>query len=79
MLSLTLSNGEILFQRRLTYINSRFYVFVIVSGFGKSSAGDLAMTEHTQERHHKLGPVVLGIFGCYVAIMLVGYFVGGLF
>ena len=37
------------------------------------------MSEHVQERHEKLGPVVLKIVGCYVAIMLFSWVVGSLF
>lgn len=37
------------------------------------------MAEHVQERHEKLGPVVLKIAACYVAIMTIGVLVGGLF
>lgn len=37
------------------------------------------MNQEVQERHEKLGPVALKILGCYVAIMLVGWLIGGLF
>lgn len=37
------------------------------------------MGEHVQERQARLLPVVLGIIACYVVILGVGYFVGGLF
>lgn len=37
------------------------------------------MAEYTQERHEKLAPVVVKIVACYLAILAVGFVVGGLF
>jgi len=37
------------------------------------------MGEHAQEREAKLVPVVLSIFGCYVAIVVGSYLIAQLF